>query len=305
VNDSPFFKQADLMLRVLPHVAPEKDLVLKGGTAINFFVRDLPRLSVDIDLTYLPLESRETSLEKIGASLKRIGESVKRAIPGVQVRPSYVGKDQRISKLFIREREWQIKIEPNEVLRGALHPAEVRNLCKQAEKSFERSLSIRTLSIADLYGGKLCAALDRQHPRDFFDVKILLEAEGITEAIRKAFIVYLASSDRPMHELIDPIYKNFRQLFETEFLGMALVPVRYEELKDVRERLISKIKKELTPQERKFLLSLKEGKPEWSLLGLEGVEKLPAIQWKLANIQKMNTRKHAEMLAKLRKVLDL
>jgi len=51
---------------------------------------------------------------------------------------------------------------------------------------------------------------------------------------------------------------------------MALVPMRYEELEDVRETLVSKIRKGLTLQERKFLLSLKEGKPKWSLLRTGG-----------------------------------
>jgi len=53
--------QVELLLRVLPYVAKEKVFALKGGTAINLFVRDLPRLSVDIDLTYLPFEDRATA----------------------------------------------------------------------------------------------------------------------------------------------------------------------------------------------------------------------------------------------------
>lgn len=80
---SPFVEQARLMLRVLPHVAGEPCFALKGGTAINFFVRDMPRLSVDIDLTYVPVEPRVQSLERIGQALVRIKEKVLRTIPQV------------------------------------------------------------------------------------------------------------------------------------------------------------------------------------------------------------------------------
>jgi predicted nucleotidyltransferase component of viral defense system len=300
-----FFPEADLLLRVLPYVAAEKDFALKGGTAINFFLRELPRLSVDIDLTYLPLSPREESLEAISAALERISKSIRHAIPAAQVQENFLAKPRRLSKLFIRERTVQIKIEPNEVLRGSVYPAEERSLSKHAEKFFGRYAAIKTLSAADVYGGKICAALDRQHPRDFFDIKVLLENEGITEDVRKAFVVYLACTDRPMHELFGAARRDFRPVFETEFLGMALVPIRYEELESVRDTLVPQLKAGLTMQEKQFLVSLKEGNPQWELLGLPGIDQLPGVQWKLMNIRKMDKRKHAQMLAKLRKVLDL
>lgn len=108
-----------------------------------------------------------------------------------------------------------------------------------------------------------------------------------------------------MNELLDPVRHDFEQVFRNEFSGMTLVPVTYRELVDVRETLISKINGELTTNERQFLLSLKEGNPEWHLLGLPGIEALPALQWKLANIRKMPARKHAEGVEKLRKILAL
>jgi hypothetical protein len=167
------------------------------------------------------------------------------------------------------------------------------------------ALSIKTLSAADLYGGKICAALDRQHPRDLFDIKLLLENEGLTDAIRKAFVVYLVSHDRPLHELIDPPRKDFRKVFEKEFFGMTDVPVSYEELVAVREHLFVRLHGDLTGAERKFILSVKEGAPAWELLALPGVDKLPAIQWKLRNIAKMSPVKHQEQLDKLKKKLGL
>ena len=68
-KDTVFFRQAELLLRVLPFVNEEKIFALKGGTAINFFFRDLPRLSIDIDLTYLPINDRETALTDIEKAL--------------------------------------------------------------------------------------------------------------------------------------------------------------------------------------------------------------------------------------------
>lgn len=61
---SPFFKQADLVVQILPFVNAETCFALKGGTAINFFVRNFPRLSVDIDLVYVPVEDRRCWLRQ-------------------------------------------------------------------------------------------------------------------------------------------------------------------------------------------------------------------------------------------------
>src|SRR5262249_10614943 len=159
----PFFPETRLMLRILPYVAAEKDFALKGGTAINFFLRDLPRLSVDIDLTYLPLAPRDESLQAIGSAMERISNSIRKAIPTAKIQGNYLKDPRRLSKLFVNEDGVQVKIEPNEVLRGAVYPSEEKNLSKRAEESFGSYVSIKTLSTADIYGGKLCAALDRQH----------------------------------------------------------------------------------------------------------------------------------------------
>ncbi|MGH9341027.1 MAG: nucleotidyl transferase AbiEii/AbiGii toxin family protein [Acidobacteriota bacterium] len=291
------------MLRAMPHVAAEDCFALKGGTAINFFVRDMPRLSVDIDLTYLPIEPREESLTKIGQALDRIKSGISKAVAGVTIREGrYEG---RTSKLFVRAADGEVKIEPNFVIRGALHPTVERNLCPAAKGRFEVDVRIRTLSVADLYGGKLCAALDRQHPRDLFDVKVLLENEGITPQIRKSFIVHFISHDRPMHEVIDPTRKDVQAEFAADFQGMQAVPVEYQALLDARERLIERIHADLTTDEKNFLVSVKEGKPDWPLLGLDGVERMPAVQWKLKNIAKMGGPKQKDQVEKLKRKLGL
>jgi len=123
--------------------------------------------------------------------------------------------------------------------------------------------------------------------------------------MRKAFIVYLISHDRPMVEVLNPGFADIRPVFETEFKDVSLEEVSCEELEKTREELISMIAKELTIQEKQFIVSVKEKVPKWSLLGLEGVENLPAVKWKLFNIGKMNPSKHKKAVRKLRDYLRL
>lgn len=298
-----FLEQARLMLRVLPHAAAEESFALKGGTAINFFVWDMPRLSVDIDLTYLPLEPRPQSLRGISDALLRMKKSINREFPDFNVHESKTA--DLVLKLVVRSPAAEVKIEPNTVIRGTPDGVMTRDLAKKARAAFEVGMKIRTLSEPSLFGGKICAALDRQHPRDLFDIKHLLEGPGLTPEIRKGFLVHLISHDRPMHEVIEPTRKDVRAAFETEFKDMTDEPVTYEELIAARERLIAGLKADLTTPEKKFLLTVKEGKPEWQLLGLEGVERLPAVQWKLKNIGKMAPAKQQEQLAKLREKLGV
>lgn len=304
MKDSPFYKQAELMLRTVPAVAGEKCFALKGGTAINLFVRDMPRLSIDIDLTYEPIDPRAQALRNIDKALKRVAAQVRKTIPRAHVHES-IGGGGHVEKLFVSTPDARVKIEPNTVLRGVIFPTEDRDLVKPAEELFELSASMKTLSLPDLYGGKLCAALDRQHPRDIFDVKLLMENEGITDEIRKAFVVYLASHDRPMNELIDPLRQDMRRIFDAEFSGMTAQSVNYEELLAAREQYIAHLKASLTEPERAFLVSIKEGAPKWELMGIAGIDRLPAIQWKLINIGKMSAAKHADALNKLKEKLGV
>jgi hypothetical protein len=108
-----------------------------------------------------------------------------------------------------------------------------------------------------------------------------------------------------MHERLDPTRKDIRRIYENEFSGMAVDEVSYDELIAARETLVETLRKELTNDEREFLVSLKAGQPKWNLMGIEGLEKLPAVQWKLTNIKKIPAKKQKELLEKLRRVLEL
>jgi len=306
VIKSNFYAQAELLLSVLPIVMEEKVFALKGGTAINLFVRNMPRLSVDIDLTYVPIEERSKSLLAMEMALMRIKNRLQKLDSSCHIQEKRLQINNRLVKLFVRKNNAGIKIEPNEVLRGIVYPCKSYKLSEAAEKVFGISIAdVSVLSFADLYGGKICAALDRQHPRDLFDVKLLLENEGINNHIRLAFVVYLASSSGAMHELLDPKLINIDGVFFNEFQGMTNVPVTLDEILHTRQQLLKTIHSELTEKERLFLLSFKQGDPNWHLIELPHVQQLPAIQWKLQNIQKMGHYKRKLMMEKLKKVLCL
>jgi predicted nucleotidyltransferase component of viral defense system len=298
-----FFDQAKLMLTILPVVGQEEAFALKGGTALNFFYFDMPRLSVDIDLTFLPIKPRDETLSDISESLSRITDKIGRFFPNYQVQKIRLKGTEHIYKLIVSNGKNLVKIEPNMVLRGSCYPPEYRPLCQKASEIFNMEMEIRVLSIADLYGGKLCAALDRQHPRDLFDIKLLQETNGLNERIVQAFVVYLASHNRPMAELLAPNFQDFKEVFENEFKGMASIDVRYEELETIARGLANRILSGLSGNERKFLLSVKTGKPDFSLLSLPGIESLPAIKWKVENILKMKPEKKNFASEKLKMLL--
>lgn len=188
-------------------------------------------------------------------------------------------------------------------MRGTVFPCELNTLSEKAQTEFETFLEINTVSKADLYAGKLCAALDRQHPRDLFDVKLLLENEGITQTIRQAFVVYLAGHSRPMNELLNPNLNDLTHQFTNEFSGMTNLPITLDELIETRKLLIEIIRENLTNEEREFLLSVKKCDPQWELLPIEGIKELPSLKWKLLNLRKMAKSKHTEAVNKLEIIL--
>ncbi|MBN1382345.1 MAG: nucleotidyl transferase AbiEii/AbiGii toxin family protein [Deltaproteobacteria bacterium] len=300
-----YFKQAELLLRIIPLIDREDVFALKGGTAINFFVCDLPRISIDIDLVYLPLEERELSLQAISDTLLRVGRNIESRIPGTKVHPRKTRDSDLLSGLFVRRDELMVKIEPNLIMRGSVYAPSRMSICPKARELFEVSLECRTLSVDEIYAGKICAALDRQHPRDLFDIMILLKHGSFSGAMRKAFIVYLISHDRPMVEILNPNLADIRPVFESEFQGMTLDEVTCEELEQTREMLVSLIANNLTESEKKFIVSVKEGAPQWNLIDIKGVEKLPAVRWKLMNIGRMDSSKHKKAISKLRDYLGV
>lgn len=299
---SIYYKQVKLLIQTLPFVSEEKCFALKGGTAINLFVRDLPRLSVDIDLVYLPMSNRNEALSEIKKALSRISENIVKNIANTSVHKVFEDKSDAL-RLIIQKDGVQIKIELSPVLRGTVFDEEIREVTEKVEDEFGYA-EISMVSLPDLYAGKICAALDRQHPRDLFDIKLLLENEGLTDDIRKAFIIYLISHNRPIAELLNPIRKDITEIYHSEFANMTTVKASIDELVTVRENLIKLISSSLTENEKEFLLSFKKLEPDWELLDTGGVENLPAVKWKLINLNKMSQSKYDDAVTRLEKSLN-
>ncbi|MFA5687993.1 MAG: nucleotidyl transferase AbiEii/AbiGii toxin family protein [Kiritimatiellales bacterium] len=296
-------KQVQLLLEILPLIQQHKNFALKGGTAINLFIQDMPRLSVDIDLAWLPLIPRAEALSGISASLEELTEEISAKLPRSMI--TKVPVSGVTGRLIVNTPDAQVTIEPNFVFRGALYPTQTRVLCPFAQSEFEQFVEAQTLSLADLYGGKICAALDRQHPRDLFDVHLMFEKFGLTDEIRQAFVIYLAGHHRPMVELLCPNEQPLETLFNSQFSGMTRDAVSVEQLSGIRQQLIKKINSTLIENERKFLLSIKTGEPEWALIPIEHLERLPALQWKIQNIKKMDAEKRLAALQALTQVLQV
>lgn len=300
---NPFYRRAALVVQALPHVARREEFALKGGTAINLFLRDLPRLSVDIDLTYLPLTPREEALPAIRQGLHAIGTDLQAAIPGIGVQATDPAATDAL-QLTLALDGCRIKIEVSPVARGTVWPTEMREVVATVEESLGYSEN-RLLSFNDVYAGKMCAALDRQHPRDLFDIALLLDREGISRDLLKTFLVYLIGHNRPMAELLAPRRRDIAGLYDGEFREMAREPVPLQTLLDARERLVAALHALLTEEDRAFLLSVKGRKPDWSLIDLPGIADLPAVRWKLVNLDRMSEAKHAAALDRLRQVLGI
>jgi predicted nucleotidyltransferase component of viral defense system len=304
VISDQYRRQVSLLVQILPFVAEEKCFALKGGTAINLFIRDLPRLSVDIDLAYLPVHDRRESLVEIDASLKRIAEKIRNGVPRIRVHTSELKGEGGINKLTVQTSNTQVKIEVTPVLRGCVYdPVELDvTAAVESEYGFART---QVVSFADLYAGKIVAALDRQHPRDLFDVRDLLANEGIDDELRTAFVIYLLSHGRPMHEVLNPSRRDLAQEYERGFDGMTTKPVSLQDLIETREQIIRTMTEDMPSDHKKLLVSFVSGDPDWSSFNIEGAQELPAVQWRGVNLNKLEKSRREELASQLSSVVGL
>lgn len=299
-----YIRQTELLLRVLPYIHESGAFALHGGTAINLFHDEMPRLSVDIDLTYLPINDRETDLKSIKANLEEIAKELRRVVPGIQVtNPNHAMGEY---KLFCNLKGVQVKIEVNTINRGVIGDVENRMLCITAQEKFDQFFEMRTVPRNQLYGGKIIAALDRQHPRDIFDAMRLLDKESLDEEIVKGFLFCLLSSSKPMHEILAPVFKDQQSAMDTQFKGMTDMDFTYSVYELQRKRLLDVILKSLNEQHFQFLRSVAENKPDW-IFG--DWSNYPGISWKLKNLlelEKNNKSKFQEQIEALSRInIDL
>jgi predicted nucleotidyltransferase component of viral defense system len=290
MNDQ-YLDTVRLMLAITPDVFDTPRFAMKGGTALNMFVQDLPRLSVDIDVVMRDHSpDRKEALSIINAELMRVKKAVERQGHTVSVATAsgrHLGDDV---KLTVSSANAQVKVEVNYVFRGTLSPTVMRTVVPRAQSMFRVDFEVPTLSDAELYGSKLVAALDRQHPRDIFDVQHMYDTTGLHDDFVAAFVGYLAGHNRPIHEVLFAQPRSLENEYEAGFVGMTVDPVSLELLTDVQARLHHDLPRALPPELREFLISLVKLEPDWSLMPYDHLPELPAIRWKMENLNKLRSR---------------
>jgi predicted nucleotidyltransferase component of viral defense system len=282
--DKVYADTVRLLLSVAPDVFQSSAFSLKGGTAINMFVRNMPRLSVDLDLVFTQRKpTREDALKKIAEEIEAIKQRLnKRNLHVCSISPTEFGD----SKLIINDRDIQIKVEVNHVFRGTVLPTKQCQLVTKASSAFSVELEVPVLAVDELYGSKFVAALDRQHPRDFFDVLQLYSTGAISEKMIECFVIYLAGHNRPTHEVLFANPKDISTEYENALVGMTVKPVTLGEIESTRKRIFKELPQRLSSKHKLFLTGLTRAEPDWALLQCPHVEELPAIRWKLENLLK-------------------
>jgi hypothetical protein len=133
--DTAYLNTVRLLLDVAPEVFRSASFAMKGGTALNLFVQDLPRLSVDIDVVYVPhATARDAALAEIGSELNQMRDRLERRGISAEVAATTVGDE---TKLFARRGRDQVKVEINHVFRGAVLPVE-RDPWSRRQANFSR-----------------------------------------------------------------------------------------------------------------------------------------------------------------------
>jgi len=299
--NTAYIEVVRLLLEASPVVFQQPQFAMKGGTALNLFVQDLPRLSVDIDVVFVDhTASRTEALRQIGAALEETRKELNRR--GLQTESS-VGALGDESKLFLRRGSHSVKVEVNHVFRGTMLPVQARSLTPESRRLFTTEVHVPVLATDELYGSKLVAALHRQHPRDLFDVHCMFGTGGITDEMVECFVGYLAGHHRPLHEVLASRDHDLTSTYENEFKGMARMPISLEALVASRDRLRQELDARLTANHRAFMLGLVAGEPDWNLMRCGHLRELPAIRWKLQNLAKLrrtSPQKYALQSAELR-----
>jgi predicted nucleotidyltransferase component of viral defense system len=302
--DSRYTQRVKLLVEILPTLAEEKRFALKGGTAINLFEYDMPRLSVDIDLTWLPVGEFASDAREISAALADIGKRLRSGPLRLQVQASGA-EAAGINRVIASRGRARVQIETTPVMRGTVHPVRTVAVRPGVERAFGFA-EMQVLDFADLYAGKLAAALSRQHPRDLFDIQRLLDEGRLDERLWRTFLVYLTSSPKPAAEILAPKEpRDFEQTFIAHFQGMTAEPVSAALLLHVRTRLLRRIAELLDAPSRAFLESVEREAPDFSLIGLPHAAELPGVRRKLANLAQRSAAKRAADYVQLQRLFGL
>ena len=293
--DRRYTDRVRLLVEILPVLAREPRFALKGGTAINLFEHDLPRLSVDIDLAWLPVHDFAEDAKLIAQALGQLAEVLRAKPLQLQVQLSAGEFTGTVTRLVASRGRARVQIETTPVMRGTVHPVRSMVVRPRVEEAFGFA-EVQVLDFADLYAGKLAAALSRQHPRDLFDVGLLLGDERADQTLWRTFLVYLTCSPKPAWEMLAPrVPADFSATFDAHFKGMTAEPIAAEKLLDSRERLLARVAGWLDEPSCEFLRSVEGERPDFGLIGLPHAAELPAVRRKLHNLgQRIDAKRIAD-----------
>lgn len=297
-NTQVYAQKVELLLRLIPIVMEEGVFAVHGGTAINLFLKNLPRYSVDIDLTYIPLSDRNASLDDINLHLQSICNKAKKAFKGMHIVPNY-----STCKLLCEYRGKQVKVEVNQTKRGLVGGDAVTiPLSDKAQEEFGLYCEANIVPLTQLYGGKIAAALSRQHPRDLFDVRHM---DIPLADCREGLIFCLLGSDRPIHESFAQRLIDQREAMVNQFKGMTDIPFTYDKFEATRSKLIADVNQLMNEADKRFLISFELGNPQWEGYEFEYFKDYPSVKWKQLNLEKLakqNPKKLEEEAKKLEEI---
>jgi predicted nucleotidyltransferase component of viral defense system len=273
-------------------------IALKGGTALNLFVFDAPRLSVDVDLNYIGAADRETMLagrpkveQAVRAVCGRLGIRVRR------VPTEHAGGKWRLSYVGAGGRSGTLELDVNFLMRTPLWPpvlADSRHI-----GSFIAT-RVLVLDVHELAAGKLAALFSRSAGRDLFDVRSLLrEVELDRERLRLGFVIYGGACRRDWRDVtLDDIPVDLRDM-EQQLLPVLrtdLAP-RLSEVRSGSEDLVAECRDllsgllPLNAPETEFLARLNErGEIAPELLTGDAamqaiIRSHPGLLWKAENVR--------------------
>jgi predicted nucleotidyltransferase component of viral defense system len=201
----------------------KESLVLKGGTAINLTIFNLPRLSVDIHMDYLVNNSREEMLEQ----RELINSTIDRYMSSRGYTKNEKTKNPHSLDSWVYDyigasgNRDNIKIEINYSLRAHVLQAEERSLVTE---HFGAEYRVKTLAPIEIYGSKINALLSRAAARDLYDVRNMIHYKLFDESeemlLRKAVVFYAAISGKVINKTFDSSAIDFitKQKIKTDLL---------------------------------------------------------------------------------------
>ena len=179
-------------------------------------------------------------------------------------------------------------------------------LCDKAQAEFGMYCKARIVPLEQLYGGKIVAALSRQHPRDLFDYNYM-DTNNI-EGLKRGFMFALLGSNKPFIEYLSPSLISQQEALENQFRGMTDIPFTYENYENARIQLIAFINSILSIEDKAFLVDFEEGRPKWEKSAYSDFKDFPSVQWKLLNVNKLKTQnpvKHRKEVERLKIYLGI